>query len=954
MSNAPSSGEHLKITEDCAYPRCAMANVLPRGAAAHRAWAPESVNSGRAVACMLSYLGAPISATRRGTGRRRTHSQRDVGTLGEGLRAVMCFRQIRVLLAAAPLCGALACALPTCGASTDSPSVKVFILAGQSNMEGQAVADLEGEHFNAGRGTLKSLMRDPMKAGRFAHLASSTDEWSIRDDVTVWFQPQTGPLRRGSLSVGFTAHEGCHHFGPELQFGHVLGDALENPVLIIKTAWGGKSLYTDFRPPSSEGPTGPYYSLMIQQVREALSRLSDDRADASQPRYDVAGFVWHHGWNDGCDPEHAVPEYEANLVHLIKDVRRDLNAPSLPVVIGELTGPWLDAPGEWDLLRRAQAAAAAREEWNGSVLFVPTAAFVRAPEASPNPTHGHHEFGNAETCLLVGEALGQAMRALVVEGAEPFVPTLPHAAPDAGELSGYMLVPVERAPEGFNAGFSLYAAAWPLVERHPGSRFQTGLFGTWMFAQHEGDPPKDLYSDIEGGLGWWRDTRFPTPTPKFIMGGVAPNFSEWANGPGAGKGRDWDRPLGKYGIAQLSPWVLWPPDGLNLAQGTCGELFGYGYLPLPLIDAKSTTAGRPIPTGDQCWTLFLNTANFKGPVCFFTPYFWSAAALERPELAGMLLDTRPSDPNKAFQMETQWVPARISTAPSDGGQGDARTYARTANVSFPVDAEGRTIVLHRLTTYTRHALSDPVRRWFAGGPPASGAVDPRESHVHTFGSGGASTWKLFREGAAEADRREINWGGLGTSVAHDPITFGYTWKTDLVRLAQSTGDRRARLPEFFRLDATEGRPAVWTAVAPSEVPRSTGLHANAPEGTREDAPGPYETPTGPASPFRSPGPVAGPFTAVLGDGSVVTYAWYRFADQPAMLNADLTAAERETVQRRVEQLHRHWTRDKAYLPAHSVGTLASVDPALIVTPPAGLEVGHVPIALRQERPAKPR
>src|SRR4051794_35664520 len=171
-----------------------------------------------------------------------------------------------------------------------------------------------------------------------------------------------------------------------------------------------------------------------------------------------------------------------------------------------------------------------------------------------------------------------------------------------GEMAGYLLVPHEKVPETFNAGFSLYVAAWPLLKEYPGNRFQTGLFGTWMHAQYDGPEPTKHYSDIEGGLGWWRDTRFATETPKFIMGGVALNFSEWANGPGAGKGRDWKNPKGHYAIAQLSPWVLWPPDGLNLKQGTSGELFGYGYLPLPLTAPKKSTAGKDVPTGNQCWT----------------------------------------------------------------------------------------------------------------------------------------------------------------------------------------------------------------------------------------------------------------------------------------------------------------------------------------------------------------
>ncbi len=219
-----------------------------------------------------------------------------------------------------------------------------------------------------------------------------------------------------------------------------------------------------------------------------------------------------------------------------------------------------------------------------------------------------------------------------------------------GEMAGYLIVPNDRVPETYDAGFSVYVAAWPLLEEYPGTRFQTGLFGTWMHPQHDKKPEGRLYTDIEGGLGWWRDTRFATETPKFITGGVALNFCAWSNGPGAGQGRSWDNPKGKYGMAQLSPWVLWPPDGLNLKQGTCGEMWGYGYLPLPLTEPKSTTAGKDVPTGNNCWTLFLNTGNFKGPVGFFTPYFWSRITVEKPERAGLFLDSRPSGPNRALQM----------------------------------------------------------------------------------------------------------------------------------------------------------------------------------------------------------------------------------------------------------------------------------------------------------------
>ncbi|MCY3022285.1 MAG: sialate O-acetylesterase [Planctomycetota bacterium] len=298
------------------------------------------------------------------------------------------------------------------GQAGKSP-VKVFVLAGQSNMEGQAVVDLDGKDYNDGKGTLALLMKDAQKAPLLKHLKDDKGQWVVRDDVWVRYRREGGPLLAGPLAFGFSVYGDKHHFGPELQFGHVIGDHLKNQVLLIKTAWGGKSLYKDFRPPSSGGHIGPYYSKMLADVREALANLKTDFPGYDGGGYELAGFVWYHGWNDGCEPKTAVPEYEANLVNLIKDVRKDLNAPSLPVVIGELTGPWVQAPGEWATLRKAQAAAAARPEFQGTVFFVETHDFVRKPEESPNPGHGHHEFGNAETYFLVGNALGEGMKKLL-------------------------------------------------------------------------------------------------------------------------------------------------------------------------------------------------------------------------------------------------------------------------------------------------------------------------------------------------------------------------------------------------------------------------------------------------------------------------------------------------------------------------------------------------------------
>jgi len=509
-----------------------------------------------------------------------------------------------------------------------------------------------------------------------------------------------------------------------------------------------------------------------------------------------------------------------------------------------------------------------------------------------------------------------------------------------GEMAGYLLVGADRIPDEFNAGFSLYAAAWPLLERYPGHRFQTGLFGTWMHAQYAGQSPTNLYSDIEGGLGWWRDTRFPTETPKFIMGGVAVNFSEIANGPAHGAG-NWEKPRGLYGVAQLSPWLLFPIDGLNLKQGTCGELFGYGYLPLPLTKAKPVTGGKPIPTGDNCWTLFLNTKNFKGPVGFFTPYFWSHAAELHPEREGLLLDSRPSAPNKPFQMETQFVPAALAA----DDQGD--TFARVSPVSFPVGSDGHTVVLHRLTVYTKQALWDEVKAWFDGGPAASGTINPAGAQVQTFRAGGGSTWKIYAEKTPKEQKMAMAWSSFAMPIAPDPTTYGYQWNEQFVTKVKAPNGARVVLPEYYQL-RNNGKKAQWVVVQPTEVPVALGLAELKFDRPAEKASEPYVTPEIPESSFKKPGPVAGPFKAHLGDGSVVTYYWYRFADQPALLNADLTGAEREQMQAKVERLHRVWTKDRDYLAPPTVGKLADLDPAQLVTPPKGLEIGYVPIATRQE------
>jgi hypothetical protein len=171
---------------------------------------------------------------------------------------------------------------------------------------------------------------------------------------------------------------------------------------------------------------------------------------------------------------------------------------------------------------------------------------------------------------------------------------------------------------------------------------------------------------------------------------------------------------------------------------------------------------------------------------------------------------------------------------------------------------------------------------------------------------------------------------------------------DWIKTEDASGKKLVVLPEFYRLDKTEGAKPIWIPVRADEVPAETGLATVQFQSRRNKSPKTYSTPEQADSSWKTPGPKAGPFTVELGDGSELTYSWYRFADQPALLNADLSADEREQLQKRVEKLHARWGKDRDYLPPPASGELAEIDPALVVAPPTGFEIGYVPIVTRQQ------
>ena len=293
--------------------------------------------------------------------------------------------------------------LPTAPASTvPSKLLRVYLLAGQSNMEGHGVVDLnDARDYNGGRGTLAQFVDNPANKAAWGDLRAADGSWFVRDDVFVSYLTEQGSQKAGALSVGFAVYDDKHHIGPELGIGRALGSAFAEPVLLIKTAWGGKSLAKDFRPPSAGGAVGPYYKQMIAEYRAAVAAIPTQFPALAgyTPRLD--GVIWFQGWNDGCD-EKAAAEYEGNLVHLITDMRAEFGNPKLSFVVGE-TGNMDNA-----VLRHAQRDGCLHKKVATGTSFVPTRQFLRDAKECPNPGHGHHWFGSGESYLLIGDALGKA------------------------------------------------------------------------------------------------------------------------------------------------------------------------------------------------------------------------------------------------------------------------------------------------------------------------------------------------------------------------------------------------------------------------------------------------------------------------------------------------------------------------------------------------------------------
>ena len=312
-------------------------------------------------------------------------------------------------------------------ASAETKPLKVFILAGQSNMEGHAEIR-----------TFDYIGRDPLTAPLLKEMRNPDGTPRVCD--RVWMSYLTGPYDGsangeglGKLTAGFGERGNQptkigRKIGPEFTFGIYMEKELKEPILIIKTAWGGRSLNTEFRPPSAgqyklpkevqdqwdkhpqgahgipkiedrkkwqddkEAASGVFYRMMIEHIQKVLADPKRVCPEYDQKvGFELAGFVWLQGFNDLVDgqtyPNGNYEEYSRLLSHFIRDVRKDLSAPKMPFVIGVL-----GVDGEKIVnFRKAMAAPAEMPEFKGNVIAVDTAPFWDYDIAAAQPKQGEYD-----------------------------------------------------------------------------------------------------------------------------------------------------------------------------------------------------------------------------------------------------------------------------------------------------------------------------------------------------------------------------------------------------------------------------------------------------------------------------------------------------------------------------------------------------------------------------------
>lgn len=311
--------------------------------------------------------------------------------------------------------------------------VKVYVMMGQSNM--LEMGKVEGEMD----GTLENAVKNE---GLYPFLIDDEGNWTERADVRLAAVMGSGGPGKTQVRKNEWLKVSGGKIGVEIGIGHHMGHYHNEPVLLLKSAIGNRSLGWDLLPPGSpsyefvdprDGKTYVYagygqsperwekgtepvpigwqaglqYDGDVARAKEVLASL--DQYYPGAIGYEIAGFFWWQGDKDRYNPGHSI-RYEQNLIKLFASLRQDFEAPNAKMVLATLGQTQRDAAEgtEKDIIDAMFAVSDATRypDLEGDIATVYT-----NPLSMGSSSNAHYG-GNAKTYMNVGLGMGEAMVAL--------------------------------------------------------------------------------------------------------------------------------------------------------------------------------------------------------------------------------------------------------------------------------------------------------------------------------------------------------------------------------------------------------------------------------------------------------------------------------------------------------------------------------------------------------------
>ncbi len=520
--------------------------------------------------------------------------------------------------------------------------------------------------------------------------------------------------------------------------------------------------------------------------------------------------------------------------------------------------------------------------------------------------------------------------------------------PDSAELEGstlkgYLHAYSTGGKNGSNYGISFYTGIWSTFEEYLPLDFQRG-HGTWITPNNsDTEEPlcrpgtvareywperapsyRDVFQTIEGGPGYWGNTQFPDPQMKYRVNVVTDCYTTQTSSPGWNWGGT-NTLNEQAGIAQISNTLLYAPDGITFQRGASGSFLGQAWMNLPLTSGIEETT----LVGKNNWTLFLNAGNFSGPSVYVTPEAWFRITDGYEPAQKRGLDSKLFDSYRNWSLADEiGVINGLVVKSSDS------SFIRIPKMNYPVDELGRTIYHQDLKAYYKTSIFDSIERYINKGTELSSIrLDDKERYhfEQLYFEDADFGWRIKDKEINNLNKilsvdifdNGLAWGIKWTDLK-DAGVFPYYFveKGNTIEILEAPYSN-----EFINTDLLE----VVLPPNPNGANPYTGIDS-------------YEPPSN-----GWPEPENGKtYETILNDGSTILYGWYKFIDQPSIQKLNLSEEKRRKLQSVVEEIHRtNWGTKNPVLQPPSTGDLVFIDDALILTPPDGMEVGYVPIALRQ-------